>query len=118
MQRFLKSQLQHRPKYTLGSSMKEPKEDKHSSKKKHKKEKHRKKKKQKRKERSSSPSSNGSDSDGMQCAGSALSQLERERAAVQAARYILATQPGVRRSFREVSEGELAFITRTSKSSC
>jgi hypothetical protein len=83
--------------------MKEPKSHK-SSKKKHKKEKHSKKhKKHSKRDRSSSPSSDSSSgSDAGRSKGSALSQLERERAAVQAARYLLATQPAVRKSFREV----------------
>jgi hypothetical protein len=83
--------------------MKEPKSHK-VNKKKHKKEKHSKKhKKHRKRDRSSSPSSDSSSgSDGGRIKGSALSQLERERAAVQAARYLLATQPAVRKSFREV----------------
>lgn len=84
--------------------MKEPKS--HKSSKKHKKEKHSKKhKKHKKRERSSSTSSDSSSgSDGGPARGSALSQLERERAAVQAARYLLASQPAVRKSFREVCD--------------
>lgn len=53
--------------------------------------------------KTSSSSSSSSDSDsGYRGAGSALSQLERERAAVQAARYLLASQADIRKSFREV----------------
>ncbi|KAF6266611.1 hypothetical protein COO60DRAFT_1456472 [Scenedesmus sp. NREL 46B-D3] len=75
-----------------------------SSKKKHKKEKQTKKhKKHKKRDKSSSPSSDSSSgSDGGPVRGSALSQLERERAAVQAARYLRDTQPAVFKSFREL----------------
>lgn len=104
--------------------MKEPKS--HKSSKKHKKEKHSKKhKKHKKRERSSSTSSDSSSgSDGGPARGSALSQLERERAAVQAARYLLASQPAVRKSFREVCDalfmhgGELLRATSSRGCSC
>lgn len=85
-----------------GKDHKERKHDKHSKKKRDK-EKKRKKESKKSRKRSAS-SSSGSDSDRNQAVGtSALSQLERERAAVQAARYLLATQPGIRKDFRDVS---------------
>ena len=91
--------------------MKEPKSHKFS-KKKHKKEKHSTKhKKHKKRERSSSTSSDSSSgSDGGPARGSALSQLERERAAVQAARYLLASQPAVRKSFREVCDASFLHV--------
>lgn len=67
-----------------------------------------KKHKKRRHGSSSSDSSSDSDSGGHARAGSALSQLERERAAVQGARYLLATQQAIRKSFREVSSDLLS----------
>lgn len=106
---------QHRMK-SDNKEKKAKKEKKHSSsskRKKHHKErssKHSSKKHHKRRHDSGSgsSSSSGSDSDssgGGRARGSALSQLERERAAVQASRYLLATQPAIRKSFREVCVG-------------
>lgn len=73
-----------------------------SSKKEHKKESHKHKKHKKSKHRHSSSSSSSSGSDSDHGGTSVLAQLERERQAVQAARYLLATQQDTRKSFREV----------------
>lgn len=81
------------------------KSHKHTKKKREKDKKHRKEHKSRR-ERPSSSSSSDSDHD-LATQTSALTQLERERAAVQAARYILARQPGIRKHFRDVSRGQL-----------
>lgn len=84
---------------------KSSKANKKESKKKSQHKKHKKHKKRRHGSSSSSDSSSDSDSGGHARAGSALSQLERERAAVQGARYLLATQQAIRKSFREVSSG-------------
>jgi hypothetical protein len=82
---------------------KKSKKDKKSSKEKSSRKYHKHKRHKKRKKHDSSCSSSSSDSDsGYEGAGSALSQLERERAAVQAVRYLLSSQPAIRKSFREV----------------
>jgi hypothetical protein len=79
------------------SGRKERGGQKHS---KHKHAKHKRhKKKHRRQDNNNSSSSSDDDSSG---AGTALSQLERERGAVQAARYLLSAQQGIRNSFREV----------------
>lgn len=83
-----------------GSSKKDKKSKKDSKKKSSKKEhKHKRHKKHHRSGSSSSATDSDSSYEG---AGSALSQLERERAAVQASRYLLSSQQGIRKNFREV----------------